>query len=419
MPVNELDVTELEVAVITSRTAPFPTLRFPQYLDYDAVFRSLASKCKVHLIGNILQPRPYASSQSSFDRILKTIPLAWNNPLAILFSVSQPIEKLRDSLDLISDSMFAKFCTSCLVDKDIDLLYSFPLRFDRYALILRNRLSKPLVVELWEDYACFTYEVMAAMGLPKFAILKDVKRTYKWMRDVAMRADKVIVPTEIFANRLHEFGIEKKKIHTVPVCVEQTITCSGAESIRKKYNLNKDEIILFHIGLLSPWHDLYTLINALRYVKPKIVLIIAGRKDEALERYVQKNIRNKIKIILTGKLKPKEVGSYISSADICVAPYRFHYPSGFFPAKVVRFMLAEKAIVATDLPEIREMFRGKEAGILVPQRNAEAIAEAIDYLAENDNIRLNLGLRAKEIAENYYTLRYHTEQLIKIYREAL
>jgi len=116
---------------------------------------------------------------------------------------------------------------------------------------------------------------------------------------------------------------------------------------------------------------------------------------------------------------PAELGAYLSAADICVAPYNFHRPSGFFPAKVIRYMLAGKAVVATDLPEIREMFKGKPAGVLVPQRDPKALAESLDYLAENDEERLKMGTIAKEIAENNYLTKHHTDQLVKVFKEIL
>jgi glycosyltransferase involved in cell wall biosynthesis len=80
-------------------------------------------------------------------------------------------------------------------------------------------------------------------------------------------------------------------------------------------------------------------------------------------------------------------------------------------------MLAGKAVVATDLPEIREMFKGRPAGILVPQKDPKALAEALDYLAENDDERSRLGMIAKEIAEHNYLTKHHTDQLLKVFEE--
>ena len=82
-------------------------------------------------------------------------------------------------------------------------------------------------------------------------------------------------------------------------------------------------------------------------------------------------------------------------------------------------MLAGKAIVATDTPEIREMFKNREAGILVPQGNTRVLAQALDCLAEDGQERLRLGSLAREIAENNYLIKHHTERLTKVFREVI
>jgi len=278
-----------------------------------------------------------------------------------------------------------------------------------------KELGVPLVVEMWEDYAQFGVETMMAMSLPKPSIIRQTKRAYSWMADIARDADRVIVPATVFSERLCQLGIEKRKIHVVPVCVRPTPN-SDRNLMRRKHNMNTHEKMVFHIGSATPWHDLTTLFESLRHIKSRIIVIISGKRPEL--SLPTQNFQN-VKVSFTGKVTPAELGAYLSAADICVAPYNFHQPSGFFPAKVIRYMLAGKAIVATDLPEIREMYKGKPAGVLVPQRDPKALAEALDYLAENDEERLKMGTIAKEIAENNYLTRHHTDQLVKVFKEIL
>lgn len=403
----------MRVAVITSHTTPYPTLRTPQYLDYDDIFRDLSSRCEVHLFGNILEERPYAKSQHCYSAMLKLLPSVWRNRLAVICIASDTASWLLGKLDLFLDLLFTGSCISEVRSKRPDILYSFPHPFDRYPLKVAKELSVPLVVEMWEDYAQFGVEAMMAMGLPKPSIIRQTKRAYSWMVDIARDADRVIVPTTVFLERLCQLGIEKSKIHVVPVCVRPTPN-SDRNMMRRKHNMKTDEKMVFHVGSASPWHDLTTLFESLRYIKSRIIMIISGERPEP--SLPTQNFQN-VRVSFTGKVTPAELGAYLSAADICVAPYNFHQPPGFFPAKVIRYMLAGKAVVATDLSEIREMFKGKPAGVLVPQRDPKALAEAIDYLAEKDEERLKMGTIAKEIAENNYLTRHHTDQLVKVFNE--
>jgi glycosyltransferase involved in cell wall biosynthesis len=80
-------------------------------------------------------------------------------------------------------------------------------------------------------------------------------------------------------------------------------------------------------------------------------------------------------------------------------------------------MLAGKAIVASDEPEIREMFQDREAGILVPEEDPEALAQALDRLAGDAGQRSRLGETARAIAMNSYRIKHHTERLIEVFKE--
>jgi len=294
-----------------------------------------------------------------------------------------------------------------------DVLYSFPHPFDRYPLRVAKELDVPFIIEMWEDYAQFGAVSLKAMGLPDPSIVSHTNRAYRWMADIAGGADSVIVPTAAFLKRLCELGIERSKIRVVPVCVPPS-SKSDCGYMRRKHNMKPDEKMVFHVGSASPWHDLATLFRSLRYIKSKILVVISGGiPDLSIPIQDFQNVR----VTFTGRVTPAELNGYLSAADICVAPYHFHRPSGFFPAKVIRYMLAGKAIVVTDLLEIREMFKGKSAGILVPQRNPRAFGEAIEHLAKNDEKRSRMGTIAKEIAETSYLTRHHTDHLMKLFKE--
>ncbi|RLC61226.1 MAG: hypothetical protein DRI01_08840, partial [Chloroflexi bacterium] len=313
---------------------------------------------------------------------------------------------------------YSRFCFKYLAENDVEAIYAFPWPFDRYVVKWARNLSKPLVIEMWEDYACFTSIAMTAQGLPKPVIAREVTRIYRWMREVANGADRVVVPTRVFADRLHSLGITNSKIRVIPVCVEPS-AASDPQPIRQKYNLNGEAKSVFYIGTPSPLHDLHTLIRSIKYLKSKFVFIIAGRKDTTIEEEVEHYSSENVRLIFPGRLKSGEVEAYLSLADICVAPFKFPQPSGFFPAKVIRYMLAGKAIVATRLPELEEMFMGKAAGILVPQEDPQALAQALDHLADDSAERLRLASIAKEIAKNHYLTQHHTEQLMKVLQEVL
>jgi glycosyltransferase involved in cell wall biosynthesis len=76
-----------------------------------------------------------------------------------------------------------------------------------------------------------------------------------------------------------------------------------------------------------------------------------------------------------------------------------------------------KAIVTTDVPGCRDVVRSHDNGLLVPAKNSQALAEAIEQLLEDPDRRATMGARAREIAEKEWATPVITEQVLNLYRE--
>lgn len=410
-------VKNMKIAVITSGSCPYPSLASPQYLDQDECFRSLATKTKLLLIGNILQKREYAASLASYPEWLVRLPAFWNNRL----SVSLPaVSSFRNALDNMTNNFYEHYCSKIVKTYNADILYSFPMPYERYSAKLAQKLNKPLVIEMWEDYACFSAMKLTSLGLSSAAVRREKERIYQWLREIILSASRVIVPSKILAGRLRQLGVSEDKIRIMPVPIKPNQQfVDESNIIRKKLGIKDDEMVIFHIGSASPWHDLSTLFSSTKYLKSKFFFIIAGRRDEKMEQLAARYSSSNVQVEFTGQIEASEVGAFLTLADICVAPYFFPEASGFFPGKVIRYMLAGKAIVASATPEIKEMFKDKQAGILVSQQNTQAMAAIFEELAHDGSLRRRLGETARGIALANYLPRHHTEQLISVFRELL
>ena len=98
-------------------------------------------------------------------------------------------------------------------------------------------------------------------------------------------------------------------------------------------------------------------------------------------------------VILTGPVRRDEVPRYIAAMDICVLPDSNNYGS---PMVLFEFMAMGKAIVAADLPPIRDVVQNGETGLLVERGNSAAIEQAIRLLADNPQLRERLGRQARQ-----------------------
>lgn len=75
------------------------------------------------------------------------------------------------------------------------------------------------------------------------------------------------------------------------------------------------------------------------------------------------------------------------------------------------------ALVATDIPGCREIVRHEETGLLVPSRDPEALADALQRLIANPELRLTYGDAARRLVESDFSMRRVVGETLDIYAE--
>ena len=96
---------------------------------------------------------------------------------------------------------------------------------------------------------------------------------------------------------------------------------------------------------------------------------------------------------ITWKGRRNDVFQQISSAHVLVHPS--HYGEGL-PKVILEAGLCARAVVTCDTVGCREAVRDEDNGLLVPPRNLEALANAIERLARDDALRHRLALRHRQ-----------------------
>tara|TARA_Y200000002_G_scaffold131739_1_gene108576 strand:+ start:63242 stop:64387 length:1146 start_codon:yes stop_codon:yes gene_type:complete len=103
---------------------------------------------------------------------------------------------------------------------------------------------------------------------------------------------------------------------------------------------------------------------------------------------------------------------YAMSHIICLPSYREGLPKALLEAAA-----ASRAVVTTDVPGCRDAIIPNKTGILVPVRNSEALANAIQDLIENTEKRLSMGRAGRELAEKDFAIEKIVNEHMKIYDE--
>jgi len=102
-------------------------------------------------------------------------------------------------------------------------------------------------------------------------------------------------------------------------------------------------------------------------------------------------------------------------ATIVVLP---SYREGL-PKVLLEAAASGKAVIATDVPGCREVVRHRHTGLLVPVRNAEALAKAIFELLEGADLRNRMGACARESVVRDHSTERVSGQFLALYRDLL
>ena len=119
-----------------------------------------------------------------------------------------------------------------------------------------------------------------------------------------------------------------------------------------------------------------------------------------------------------GIVEPSRVRELLQQADILVLPNPASAISTRFtsPLKLFEYMSAGRAIVASDLPSIREVLHHEIDALLVAPGNPEAFAGAIERLVAQPGLAARLARAAFDAAPEFSWDR-RAERLERLFQE--
>ena len=108
----------------------------------------------------------------------------------------------------------------------------------------------------------------------------------------------------------------------------------------------------------------------------------------------------------------KDIPELLASSSIVVLP---SYREGL-PKVLVEAAAAGRAVVTTDVPGCRDAIEPNVSGLLVPARDAKALASAIQRLIEDVDLRQRMGREGRRLAEREFSIEKIVQAHLDIYR---
>ena len=144
-------------------------------------------------------------------------------------------------------------------------------------------------------------------------------------------------------------------------------------------------------GALRPWHGVDTIAEAWQRLgsdAPRLRVIGDGPGRDALAAVGGE---------MMGAVAHADVPALLVSADIGLAPYSADAPTYFSPLKLFEYLAAGLAVVAADIPGVRDIV-GTDGALLMPPGDTEALARGVAALAADGGMRSRLQENARSIA---------------------
>jgi glycosyltransferase involved in cell wall biosynthesis len=221
----------------------------------------------------------------------------------------------------------------------------------------------------------------------------------------------VAVTPELKRLLVEQFHAPAQRIAVLPngVDVDFFVPQPRTEAVAR-LGLHRSLRYVVFCGHFAPWVDFDTLIRGFAVVagaRPdtRLLLVGEGSERDRVERMIDE-LGIADQVILTGFVADRErVRDYVAASSVALSANRYDYRAriGVSPVKLAEYMAAARAVVATELPGLRETLESTGAGVVVPIE-PEAMGRAILTLLEGDRAD-ELGARGRRLAEGSFSWR--------------
>jgi len=186
-----------------------------------------------------------------------------------------------------------------------------------------------------------------------------------------------------------------------------------SSAIRKE---NGNSFILLFVGRLRYFKGLRYLVEAMKSVDAKLLVIGTGPEEKALKEMV---VRDKLdgKAIFLGDVSDEYLPAYYDACDVFVLPSS--HRSEAFGTVLIEAMASGKPVISSELGTGTSFVNIHGlTGLVVPPKDPASLAGAINRLLSNDSLRqeyaLNAGKRAEEFTNDVLNKR-----VLEVYKKVM
>jgi len=282
----------------------------------------------------------------------------------------------------------------------VDLIHVNSYVPGNYARLAAALMQVPIVIDHWHGFTRFNLKRrLICRVLGRFTDLSIA--VSRGVRDYLVR----------------QGGLNPTKVRVVAngVDVAAIDAARPGPLVRRELGLPEDVPLIGLVGRLDHWgkghKELFSAMAQIRERHPVHALIVGGGRREAEVRQLAESLGLGGEVHFLGQRR--DVPDLLNAMDIFVLP---SYSEGVSLA-LLEAMAAGLPVIATAVGGLPEVVEHDKTGVLIPPRDAEALAAALERLLADPAWARELGDHARDHVREHFSLDHLGREINEIYEE--
>jgi D-inositol-3-phosphate glycosyltransferase len=299
-----------------------------------------------------------------------------------------PRERVHDHLDEFVDGVEAWRIASGV---DYDLIHAHYWLSGVVALALRERWGVP-VLQMFHTLGRFKNGAARRLADLEPSIRLDEEQR------IVRHVDGLVAASVVERRALvDDYGADSSRATVIPCGVDTELFRPGDRDVARAHVDPGYAPLVLYVGRIAPIKGLETLLDAVAQLRargPAVrLLIVGGEADEPSDGH-EAEIRRRVDglglreaVRFVGAQPQEALRDFYVAADVTVLPS--YYES--FGMVVLEAMACGSPVIGSRVGGLTTTVRDGVTGFLVPDGDAGALAERIQTLVGDDDLRFRLG----------------------------
>ncbi|MEG1448690.1 MAG: glycosyltransferase [Oscillospiraceae bacterium] len=276
---------------------------------------------------------------------------------------------------------------------------------DPELLPFAKKLKKRGKKVIYDSHEDVPRQIMAKEWIPYFLRKPVSNMTEKYENSVARELDYIVCATPFIRDRYKQITYNAIDINNFPAL---------DDIMYQTEDYFQRENILCYAGGLTHARGITQIVSAMEKIDGKF--IYAGSIGEDYKKTLDKLDKDN-KTEYLGFVDRDGVNNLYKRAlvgDCVLLPTPNHMNS--LPIKMFEYMGAGLPFICSDFPLWKSIINESKSGICVNPNDADAIAQAVNFLFCNKEKAKEMGDRGRQWVENKYNWSFEEKKLVDIYK---